>query len=236
MYLGFLERLVTRLISKEADDMKNEMSMGPTEADQFSIGSLLELPPYLNETPAGWAEHALTDLSKFMSDHAWCERKASGNCLSLLAAHLDHPSIAEPMVRLAREEMEHFHLVFNHMVQRGFRLQEETKDQYVRALRTFVRNDRFQLMDRILVTAMIESRSCERLGLIANFLPTLYPLDGDLAEFYRRLTKAEGRHFIEFLEIAARLFGESQVAGRWTELLEFESKQMPNIRWSHGVH
>ena len=181
-------------------------------------------------TPIGWAEQALSDLPSFLNDHASCERKASATCMSILTSHPEFAVLHEPMIRLAREELEHFHQVWRLLEARGWGLRREMKDAYVNELRVFLRDDKFRLMDRLLVSAIIEARSCERLGLVADVLT-----DPELKRFYTMLTRAESRHFVEFTDLANSLFPDHAPA-RLEEMLVAEGAIMMRMPWTSAVH
>jgi len=183
------------------------------------------------KTPQDWSIKAVENLPHLMSDHAWCERKASGTCLSLLAQHLDFPQLAEPMIRLAREELEHFHLVYNFMKERSFPLLSEPGNAYAKQLHLSIRKGEHQLLDRLIVSALIETRSCERLGLIADIL-----IDEKLKDFYSRLEKSEARHSLEFVEIAESIYGVDTVQKRLSEFLVFESEAIQLQPFQSRIH
>lgn len=200
----------------------------PSEAvtDPYSIEANL-----LYKTPEAWAKVALSDLQSLMSDHVWCERKASGTCLSLLAGHIDFPILTEPMIRLAREELEHFHVVYNLMRERGMTLLRDHPNTYVNQLRSHIRSAPFQLQDRLLVSSLIEARSSERLGLIARFVE-----DDALKNFYTRLKKAEARHTDEFYELSQTLFGAESTKLRMAQLMIAEAESIQAAGFGARVH
>lgn len=169
----------------------------------------------LQPTPAHWVAAVRDNLDGLLADHAHCELKAAQSALSLIGRFgADEPQLIEPLADLAREETQHFRQVNQHIEARGGTMTRPAKDEYVNALRTRAREDHGDapvLLDRLLIAALIEARSCERFKLLAD------GLEDDLAEFYRALMAAEARHFTLFFGLAEQRFGAE--ARRRLELL-----------------
>jgi tRNA-(ms[2]io[6]A)-hydroxylase len=183
-------------------------------------------------TSADWTRAVLSDFDAFLLDHASCERKASATAMKLLAHYADRRFLADAMVDLAREEMDHFCQVYRWIVVRGLTLGADSKDEYVNALSREVRRgaDTY-LVDRLLVAGIVEARGCERLGLVANALP-----EGPLKDFYRDLTRAEGRHHGLFVRVAREYFAAGEVESRLEELLEREAILLRSLPIRAAVH
>src|SRR5262252_2352238 len=157
------------------------------------------------ETDPRWLPFALSHLDEVLIDHAHCEKKAAANALSLLQAYPDVPGLPPHMARLAREESGHLARVLQLLERRGLTLGRDPGDPYAQALQREVRTPAAQRqLDRFLVAAIIEARSCERLALLANGLP-----DPDLRRFYGELARSEDGHQKLFLRLAVRTHGES---------------------------
>jgi tRNA-(ms[2]io[6]A)-hydroxylase len=157
------------------------------------------------ETDAAWAEEAMRDLDRVLVDHAHCEMKAASNALSLAARHPDVPAVVRALTALAREEIDHFQRVLTMLEERGLPLGPPPVDAYAAALRkasTFdVKGQRLgPLVDRLLVGALIEARSCERFKLLAEALARAG--ETDVSGFYAELLAAEARHYRELVDLA----------------------------------
>lgn len=172
----------------------------------------------LCETPASWLEHALTHLDEVLVDHAHCEKKATATALSLLTSYPDQPELAQAMAALAEEEASHLRMVVEALHARGLTLGRDPGDAYAQQLLSHVRGGEVRLMDRLLVSALIEARSCERLKLLADHVP-----DPTLNALYRELWKAEAGHFALFCDLARKLYDPTLVADRLDALLQIEA-------------
>ncbi len=188
--------------------------------------------PLLAPTPPGWVTAVLGDFLTFLSDHAACERKAASLCLSLVGRCPEEPQLVEPLVTLAREEMEHFQQVYRLLIKSGGRLLQETKDPYVNALAKAQRHgpDVF-LLDRLVIAGLIEARGTERFALLAEALP-----DAALRRFYDTLARSEAGHYRVFLRIAERLFARTDVAAALARLAPLEAEVMLACPLRAAVH
>ena len=114
----------------------------------------------------------MSDFGAFLVDHAACERKAAATAMAFVVRYPDRAKLIEPMIELAREELEHFQLVFRVIHERGLTLGADEKDPYVNALLALVRAGRDErLLDRLLVAGVVEARGCERFGMVGRALP-----------------------------------------------------------------
>jgi tRNA-(ms[2]io[6]A)-hydroxylase len=157
----------------------------------------------LSRTDPRWAPLAAGDLRATLADHAHCEKKAAASALKLVADHADRPELVRALSRLAREELEHFLAVLAELARLGIGLAPDAGDPYARALVRLVRGGGAALVDRLLVSALIEARSHERLLLLAEALP-----EARLRDLYLRLAGAEAGHERLFVELALREGGE----------------------------
>ncbi len=170
-------------------------------------------------TPKAWTEAVLADFDAFLLDHAAAEKKASGMAISMLSHYPDHPALVAAMIDLSIEEMTHFREVVKLIYQRGGQLSADTKDAYVNQLRDHMRSEKKDFfLDRLLIGSIIESRGCERFGLIAKALPA-----GELKGFYQAIAESEARHEDLFLTLALAHFEEPAVMARLDELLTIEA-------------
>jgi tRNA-(ms[2]io[6]A)-hydroxylase len=158
------------------------------------LGDALPLDP---SNPA-WLEVALADIEAVHADHLHCERKAAQSALSLIRSYPEHADLVAAMARLAHDETRHVIQVAQLMSRTGQATSFDHGDDYAAALRTHIRNkEPDRLLDRLLVFALIEARSAERLGLLAAALP-----DPKSRELYASLATAEVRHRDIFLSLA----------------------------------
>jgi tRNA-(ms[2]io[6]A)-hydroxylase len=190
----------------------------------------------LKPTDPAWARVAEANLDALLSDHAHCELKAAQSALSLLGRYGgEAPALLEPLTALAREETEHFAAVEQRLRARGRTLELPRTDEYVGALRDAAsrtrRSDAPVLLDRLLVAALIEGRSCERFGLLARELA-----DADLRAFYRDLMASEARHFTLFSGLAAECFGTDASRSRFGELARCEAEICDRLPFRPTVH
>ncbi len=156
-------------------------------------------------TSPAWVSAALRDLDAVLIDHAHCEMKAAMNALSL-SARAPNPRMASQLAALAEEEASHFREVVHELEERGLALGMSPKDVYAESLRAAAHRTRPQgrsneetLVDRFLVAALIEARSCERFRLLAD---ALLASGSPMADLYERLFAAEARHYRTFLDLA----------------------------------
>jgi len=152
----------------------------------------------LCQTSPAWVRLALERFDEVLVDHAHCEKKAAAHALSMLAAFPDVPGLARAMARLAREEAGHLAKVLALLESRGLSLGRDAGDPYAQALQALVRQPRAErLLDQLLVSALIELRSRERLQLLADNLSERH-----LRDFYEELAQAEEGHGSLFLRLA----------------------------------
>lgn len=195
-------------------------------------GDLFFDSPLLSPTASGWAQVAISDLRALLQDHANCERKAAALCLSFVSKYPDRTILIDPMISVAREELEHFAQVFRVMQRRGLSLAPAEKDPYVNAMMQAVRTEgEERLLDRLIVSGLIEARSCERFQLIAEEIA-----DAGLRDFYLTLARAEAGHFRVFFRLAGRMFPESEVSAAVARLLEAEDHAMKTSPWRPAIH
>ncbi|UJR83103.1 tRNA-(ms[2]io[6]A)-hydroxylase [Sandaracinus amylolyticus] len=189
----------------------------------------------LAPTDREWLLAVEGDLDRLLSDHAHCELKAAHSALSLVGRHGgEMPEMVAPLVALAHEETEHFREVEEKLRARGRTLGMPATDGYVVALRKVAREDADEvpaLLDRLLISALIEARSCERFKLLAEGLG-----DGTLRLFYRDLMASEATHYRLFARLAEQRFGESDARARLRTLAEREARLATSLPLGPTVH
>jgi tRNA 2-(methylsulfanyl)-N6-isopentenyladenosine37 hydroxylase len=169
-------------------------------------------------TDPAWVALAMERFGEVLVDHAHCEKKAAANALSLLQAYPEVPGLPAQMARLAREESAHLARVLELLEERGLSLGRDGGDRYAQGLQALVhRNQPERRLDRLLVAAVIEARSCERLALLAGALP-----EGPLRRFYAELAQSEDGHQALFFRLAAGAHGEEAARARLDALLDAE--------------
>ena len=192
-------------------------------------------------TRAAWIEAALADLDAVLIDHAHCEIKAATNALSL-AARVP-PSMAPALGALAEEEVRHFREVLDLLVARGLSLGLPSEDHYAKELRAIAhrtapdgRSPEQTLLDRLLVAALVEARSCERFKVLAEALTRRGA--AELAAFYDGLFAAEARHYRTLVDMAIDLVGgdEARVRRRLSVLADEEGKLVERLSDSAAIH
>lgn len=189
------------------------------------VSSSFSGPKLRAPTTTRWVDLVLSRFDEFLIDHAACERKAMSTGMLFVVRYPDRPSLLDPMISFAKEELDHFHEVVRHVQRRGLRLGPDVEDAYAAELLARVRTGRDErLLDRLLVSAIFEARGCERFGLLANALPP-----GDEKEMYRSLTRADARHQRLFLDLAGHFFRDSVIQSRLDELLDAEGEVVSRL-------
>ena len=185
-------------------------------------------------TDPRWVNIVEKNIEEILTDHAWCEQKAASSAISIMVRFPEHMDLVQEMTALAKEEMEHFGLVLEKIKERGMTLGFERKDPYVKDLSSHIikgGNRTQQLVELLLMAAMIEARSCERFRVLSEEIA-----DDDLKKFYRGLMASEARHYTLFLRFA-RKYGEGiDVDKRWNEFLEFEGSLMAKYGKAETIH
>jgi len=184
----------------------------------------------LVQTPRAWVTQAVARFDEVLVDHAHCEKKAAAHALSMLAAFPAVPGLARDMARLAREEAGHLAQVLALMEKRGLSLGRDAGDPYAQGLQAQVRQPaRERLLDRLLISALIEARSEERLRLLSEALP-----DPELRDFYRKLAEAEEGHGELFLRLARK--SSDAFEPRLAELLRAEAELVRSLHLRAAIH
>lgn len=185
-------------------------------------------------TDPRWVNIVESNISEILTDHAWCEQKAASNALSLIVNNPNYTEMVTELLKIAKEELEHFEQVHDIIKEKGLTLGLERKDNYVGVLFKFMKKGgsrQSSLIDRLLFSAMIEARSCERFRVLSENIT-----DKKLAKFYHDLMVSEAGHYTTFLGFA-RKYGEGiDVDKRWKEWLEYEASIITNYGKKETVH
>lgn len=186
-------------------------------------------------TDERWAKLCESNLDAVLSDHAWCEQKAASNAISTITKYPMYPELVEALTAIAIEEMEHFQMVVDKIRSKGMELHYEQKDSYVAELAKHILfgggSRENQLVNRLLFSAMIEARSCERFRLLTETLD-----DPELVEFYRELMISEARHYTTFLGFARKYGKGIDVDKRWQEFLDYEGEIIKKYGREETMH
>lgn len=192
--------------------------------------------PLHSVTPVSWGQRVLEQPLALLSDHAILEKKAAANALELLTRWpLDYvPGWVETMTGVARDETVHLAQVTRILFRRGGKLERGHTNPYAKSLRQLVRAGGIEeAMDRLMVSSLIEVRSCERFAVLAQAAQNL---DKELAGFYQRLYASEYGHYTTFLNLAKKLADPDLVEARWHELLAQEAAILERQKFGPRMH
>jgi tRNA-(ms[2]io[6]A)-hydroxylase len=190
--------------------------------DKFTLG--LELP-----SDPRWVDDALHNIRDILVDHAYCEQKAASSCISLIVQYPERDKLVAVLTPIVAEEWEHFTRVIGELNKRGMALGHPRRDEYVEALNKILRKggSREQsLVEKLLMSALVEARSCERFRLLWKHIP-----DRELADFYYELMVSEAGHYKTFLRLAKEYQPSEVVMARWREWLAAEAEIMANLNF-----
>ena len=176
----------------------------------------LELP-----TDPRWVDIAGMQIEDILVDHAYCEQKAASSCISLIVQYPDKERVTEVLTPVVAEEWSHFERVIEQLSKRGYKLGKQRKDEYVAQLSTILKKGgsrEQQLVEKLLMNALIEARSCERFKLLWKRIG-----DEELSRFYYELMVSEAGHYHNFIDLAKEYMEEDYVMSRWKEFLKEEA-------------
>ncbi|MDX1476444.1 MAG: tRNA-(ms[2]io[6]A)-hydroxylase [Saprospiraceae bacterium] len=178
-------------------------------------------------TDPRWVDLAGKSLEEILTDHAYCEQKAATSCISLIQSYPDKERLVRELAPVVAEEWQHFRAVIAKLDALGLKLGFQRKDEYVNALMQFQKKDgsrEDRLVERLLVCALIEARSCERFRLLSLHLD-----DEELRKFYHGFMVSEAGHYRMFIELARAYGDPDAVNARWQEYLDFERELMTRL-------
>ena len=187
------------------------------------------------ETETSWADIAKDNLQQILTDHAFLEQKAASNPEPIIINYPEQTDLVKEMSNIAIEEMQHFKMVHLLMVKRGMVLGREQKNDYAIKLQKFFNKTKDRtnaLVQRLLVAALIEARSCERFKVFSENME-----DEELSKFYNNLMISEANHYTTFLQFARKYQEREIVDTKWNALVAFEAEMMQdrgNLAKIHG--
>jgi tRNA-(ms[2]io[6]A)-hydroxylase len=188
------------------------------------------------ETDPNWVNIVEKNIGEILTDHAFCEQKAASNAISLVINYPDLTDLVDDMLALAKEELTHFEMVHEKIKARGLRLGHERRDAYVNELYKFMRkgfkNRKIVLIDRLLFSALVEARSCERFKILSEKIN-----DDDLRAFYHALMVSEASHYATFLAFARKYGSDTEnVNERWQQWLDHEAQVVRSYGRRETIH
>lgn len=188
-------------------------------------------------TDPRWVNIVEKNIEEILIDHAFCEQKAASNAISMIVQYPQYPDLVEAMVAISQEEMEHFGMVHDKLLERGMKLGFERKDPYVNDLAQYLKTTKTNssrsghFVNQMLFAAMIEARSCERFKILSEEIN-----DEDLRQFYRSLMESEARHYTTFLGFARKYGSGIDVDQCWQDFLDFEASLMEKYGKTETMH
>ncbi len=195
----------------------------------MNVNSFLRCP-----TPDAWLEKAVKELPILLIDHANCEKKAASTALNLMYRHVDQTEMILRLSKLAREELRHFEQVVAILKERNISYAQISSARYAGELRKSVRShEPARLIDILIVSAIVEARSCERFSRLIEVL------DEELAAFYASLLKSEARHFKVYLRLAEQIAEGTDIEDRVAHFLDEDQRLITSpdaeFRFHSGV-
>jgi len=178
-------------------------------------------------TDPRWVNLAEKSLEEILTDHAYCEQKAATSCISLIQRYNDKEKLVAELAPIVTEEWGHFRSVLAELKKRNLKLGRQRKDEYVNELLKFEKkggSEEDRLLDKLLICALIEARSCERFKRLSEGLDDKY-----LRNFYRKFMESEAGHYALFIDLAETYIEKKIVRKRWKEWLDHEAEIMKNL-------
>jgi tRNA-(ms[2]io[6]A)-hydroxylase len=185
-------------------------------------------------TDPRWVNIVELNIEEILTDHAYCEQKAASTAISLIVSFPEYTDLVQEMTSLVKEEISHFKMVHDKIIERGWTMGRDRKDEYVLQIIKFFPKGGSrvtQLVHRLLYAALIEARSCERFRLLSEELK-----EQELREFYHNLMVSEANHYTMFLAFARKYGTRKVVDEKWQELLTFEAEVMKNLGNKETIH
>jgi tRNA-(ms[2]io[6]A)-hydroxylase len=176
--------------------------------------------------PAFWLPQIRANLGPVLVDHAHLERKAATSALNL-EKYVELYDCVSELNAIAIEELQHFELVLRLLRERGIPFTGPQRSPWIAGMMAALRKGRkYQVIDHLVVCALIEGRSCEKFQILAE---GVRDLDAPLADFYGSLVESEGNHYAAYL-IMARHIDEPETDRRLDYFLDLDAEliQVPN--------
>lgn len=190
-----------------------------------------------SRTDASWARRAVAELDVVLLDHVHCEKKAASTAMNLIFRYAEHACLMAPLSALAREELAHFEQMLDVLVRRGIPFTRLHPTEYAKRLKEACRGpEPERLLDTLIVCALIEARSCERMQALAEALPAAG--EPELAALYHGLLAAEARHHGAYLQMArdTGLFSEPEIRERSDALARREAEALAALPPGPQLH
>lgn len=178
-------------------------------------------------TDPRWVNLAGMSLEEILTDHAFCEQKAATTCISIIQKYADKERLVQELAPIVTEEWGHFRQVLAELNKRGLKLGRQRKDDYVNKLLEFEKkggNPEERFLDKLLLSALIEARSCERFKRLSEGLTDEY-----MRTFYRKFMESEAGHYTLFIELAEHYLPKDRVRTRWQEWLRYEAEVIQEL-------
>ena len=185
-------------------------------------------------TDPRWVNIAEKNIKDILIDHAFCEQKAASTAISFIVTYPEYSDLVTSMIALVKEEISHFQLVHQKILDRGYVLGRERKDNYVLEIMNFFSKNvsrEKRLIQRLLIAALIEARSCERFKVLSENIN-----DQELAKFYKDLMVSEANHYTMFLNFARKYGDRKEVDSMWKNLLLYEAKVISKYGKKSHIH
>jgi len=178
-------------------------------------------------TDPRWVNIAEMNIEDILVDHAYCEQKAASSCISLIIQFPDKQDVVDVLTPVVAEEWAHFERVIDQLKKRGFPLGSNRRDEYVVEINKIIKKGGSrdqQLVEKLLINALIEARSCERFKLLWKNIE-----DEELSKFYYELMVSEAGHYHNFIDLSKRYMPKAYVIKRWEEILKVEAEILKNM-------
>jgi len=183
-------------------------------------------------TLAEWLPSVRNHVDELLIDHAHCEKKAAGVAMNLIFAYVDRVELVRELKKIVDEELEHFTMVLDVLDRRGIPFRRLKPSDYGRRLNELVRKQEpHKAVDRLLVAALIEARSCERFAILRDGI-----YDAELADFYGSLFESEARHHATYVRFAREFADEQTVRSRLEELAAAEAEIVSTVAPEPRMH
>lgn len=206
--------------------------MNKTNNSAVSLPTIAKIKILKHPTSYDWIEQAISNMNEVMLDHSHCERKAAGAAINLMFRYPAHHKLVHQLTAVAKEELEHFDQVNQWLDKLGIPLGPLNSPPYGAKLKSQIRHQEPErLLDSLLVSALIEARSYERLGLLGEYCP-----DAELAQFYRGLMASEARHYGIYWLLAEHYCDRTVLDRRLAELATFESQILATLHPEPRIH
>lgn len=206
--------------------------MNKTNNSAVSLPTIAKIKILKHPTSYDWIEQAISNMDQVMLDHSHCERKAAGAAINLMFRYPAHHKLVHQLTAVAKEELEHFAQVNQWLDKLGIPLAPLNSPPYGAKLKSQIRHQEPErLLDCLLVSALIEARSYERLGLLGEYCP-----NAELAKFYRSLMASEARHYGIYWLLAEHYCDRTVLDRRLAELATFESQILATLHPEPRIH